>query len=60
MAKQIIVTQVRSAIRKPKDQKATLEALGLKRLNRSVEKTATPEILGMIRKISHLLKVEDK
>ncbi len=60
MAKQIIVTQVRSAIRKPKDQKATLEALGLKKLNRPVEKTASPEILGMIRKIKHLLKVEDK
>ena len=60
MAKKIIVTQVRSAINKPKDQKATLVALGCTRLHRGVEKTATPQILGMINKVSHLVKVEDK
>jgi large subunit ribosomal protein L30 len=60
MAKQIIVTQIKSAIKKPKIQKATLVALGCKKLNRPVEKTATPQVLGMINKVKHLLKVEDK
>jgi len=60
MAKEITVTQVKSAIRRPKDQKATLEALGLKKMNRPVTKTATPQIMGMIAKVSHLVKVEEK
>lgn len=60
MAKQIVVTQVKSAIRRPKDQKATLEALGLKKLNRPVTKEATPQVMGMIAKVNHLVKVEDK
>ncbi len=60
MAKSIIVTQIKSAINKPKIQKDTLVALGCKKLNRPVEKTASPQVLGMIRKVSHLLKVEDK
>jgi len=58
MADKIIVTQVRSAINKPKSQKATLEALGCKKLNRPVEKTATPQVLGMINKVKHLVKVD--
>lgn len=60
MASKIIVTQVRSAINKPKDQKATLVALGLRKLNRPVEKTGTPQIMGMIAKVKHLVKVEEK
>ncbi|MCH2214384.1 MAG: 50S ribosomal protein L30 [Flavobacteriales bacterium] len=60
MAKEVIVTQVRSAIRRPKSQKRTLEALGLKRLHRPVTKVATPQILGMIAKVSHLVTVQDK
>ena len=60
MANKIVVTQVRSAINKPKDQKATLVALGCKKLNRPVEKTATPQVLGMIAKVKHLVKVEEK
>lgn len=60
MANTIIVTQVRSAINKPKDQKATLVALGCKKLNKPVEKTATPQVLGMIAKVKHLVKVEEK
>ncbi len=56
----VVITQVKSAIGKPKNQKATIEALGIKKLNRPVEKEATPQILGMIRKVSHLLKVEEK
>ncbi len=60
MAKEIIVTQIKSAIKRPKRQKATLIALGCKKLNRPVVKTATPQILGMVHKVRHLLKVEDK
>ena len=59
MAKKIIVTQVKSAINKPKDQKAILKSLGCKKLNRPVEKTASPEIMGMIAKVNHLVKVEE-
>ncbi|NNE55443.1 MAG: 50S ribosomal protein L30 [Flavobacteriales bacterium] len=58
MAK-IKITQVRSSIGRPKDQKATIVALGLKKLNRPIEKEATPQILGMVKKVSHLLKVEE-
>jgi len=60
MAKEVIVTQVKSAIRRPKSQKRTLEALGLKRLHRPVTKVATPQIMGMIAKVSHLITVQDK
>jgi len=52
------ITQIKSAIKRPKVQKATLIALGIKRMNRPVEQEATPQILGMINKIQHLLKVE--
>jgi large subunit ribosomal protein L30 len=58
MAK-IKITQVRSAIGSPKRQKATLIALGIKKLNRSVEHEVTPQILGMINKLQHLLIVEE-
>lgn len=60
MAKEIIVTQIKSSIGKPKDQKATLEALGCRKLHQSVVKTETPQIKGMINKVRHLVKVEDK
>lgn len=53
------VTLVKSVINKPKDQKATVTALGLNKLNRSVEKELNPQIEGMIRKISHLVSVEE-
>jgi len=55
----IKVTQVRSKINRPKDQKATLEALGLKRINQTVEHTPTPQVLGMVKKVAHLVKVEE-
>ena len=51
------IKQVRSAIRRPADQKATLIALGFKKLNQVVEKEATPQILGMVKKVQHLLEV---
>lgn len=55
----ICVTQVRSAIGRPARQKATIQALGIKKLNVSVEHEATPQILGMVRKVNHLVKVEE-
>lgn len=57
MAK-IKITQVRSKIGSTGRQKKTLTALGLKKVNASVEVEATPQILGMVGKLSHLLKVE--
>lgn len=55
----IKVKQVRSAINRPKDQKLTLQALGFKKLNQIVEKEATPQILGMVEKVKHLVEVVD-
>jgi large subunit ribosomal protein L30 len=55
----IKVTQVKSAIKKPERQKRTLEALGISRLHQTIEVEATPQILGMVRKVSHLVKVEE-
>jgi large subunit ribosomal protein L30 len=56
MAK-IKIKQVRSAINRPKDQKATLVALGFKKLNQTIEKEDTPQIMGMINKVSHLIEI---
>jgi large subunit ribosomal protein L30 len=53
----IKIKQVRSAIRRPARQKATLQALGFSRLHQVLEKEATPQILGMIKKVEHLLEV---
>jgi len=55
----IKVTQVRSAIKRPKTQVLTLQSLGLGRIHKSVEHDDTPVILGMIRKISHLVSYEE-
>jgi large subunit ribosomal protein L30 len=52
------ITQVKSSIRRPEDQKRTLEALGLRKLNKSRVIEESPSTLGMIRKVEHLLKVE--
>ncbi|MDG1724376.1 MAG: 50S ribosomal protein L30 [Bacteroidia bacterium] len=52
------ITQIKSAIRRPEDQKRTLIALGLKKLNKSRVIQESPTVSGMIRKVSHLLKVE--
>jgi len=54
----IKVKQVRSRIRRPKDQKRTLDALGLKKLGRVVEHDDNPAIRGMIEKVKHLVSVE--
>jgi large subunit ribosomal protein L30 len=53
------VTQIRSSIDRPKDQKATVRRLGLHRLHDSVVKDDRPEIRGMIAKVSHLVRVEE-
>ena len=58
MAK-IRVTQIKSSIKRPKNQKLTLEALGLGRIGKVSEKEATPNILGMINKVKHLISVEE-
>ncbi|MGE5354616.1 MAG: 50S ribosomal protein L30 [Deltaproteobacteria bacterium] len=53
------IKQVRSSIGNPKNQKATLIALGLTRIGKSVEKELNPQIQGMINKVSHLINVEE-
>ena len=55
----IKIKQVRSAIRRTARQKATIQALGLKKLNQIIEKEATPQILGMVKKVQHLVEVVD-
>tara|TARA_B110000211_G_C14032481_1_gene532845 strand:+ start:83 stop:259 length:177 start_codon:yes stop_codon:yes gene_type:complete len=57
MAK-IKITLVRSAINRPKQQKATLKALGFSKLNQTVEHEGTPQILGMVKAVKHLIEVE--
>jgi large subunit ribosomal protein L30 len=54
----IKIKQVRSRIKCPKDQKRTLDALGLRKINRVVEHEATPSVMGMIEKVKHLVKIE--
>jgi large subunit ribosomal protein L30 len=53
----IKIKQVRSAIKRPAVQKATIQALGFKKLNQVIEKEATPQIMGMIKKVQHLIEV---
>ena len=57
--KKLRIKQVRSKIGRPADQKRTLEALGLKRISHTREVVATPQILGMIDKVKHLITVEE-
>jgi large subunit ribosomal protein L30 len=53
----IKIKQVRSAINRPKRQKDTIKALGFSKLNQVIEKEATPQILGMVAKVNHLVEV---
>lgn len=53
----IKLKQVRSKINRPERQKRTLEALGLRKMNQVVEHEATPQILGMAKKVAHLIEV---
>ena len=57
--KKIKVTQIKSIIDRSERQKRTMAALGLKKMNASVEVEATPQILGMVTKVNHLIKVEE-
>jgi large subunit ribosomal protein L30 len=57
--KKIKITLVKSAIDRPQRQKLTLQALGLNKLNSTKEVEATPQILGMVTKVNHLVKVEE-
>ncbi|NLL28040.1 MAG: 50S ribosomal protein L30 [Bacteroidales bacterium] len=57
--KKVRITLIRSLINRPSIQKKNIEALGLRKMNSSVEHNATPQIMGIIRKISHLVKVEE-
>ncbi|MBR2647273.1 MAG: 50S ribosomal protein L30 [Sediminibacterium sp.] len=59
MMKKIKITQIKSGIDRSERQKQTLIALGLKKLHASKEVEATPQILGMVNKVSHLVKVEE-
>jgi large subunit ribosomal protein L30 len=58
MAK-VRITQVRSIIKTPQDQKDTIRALGFKKLGQTVEHDASPQILGMAKKVAHLVKIEN-
>ncbi|MCJ8166926.1 50S ribosomal protein L30 [Pontibacter sp. E15-1] len=58
MAK-VTITQVKSIIDRPKDQKATIKALGLGKISRSVSVELTPQIAGMVKKIHNLVEVKD-
>lgn len=57
--KKIKVTLVKSPIDRPQRQKLTLQALGLNKMNSSKEVEATPQILGMVNKVNHLITVEE-
>jgi len=57
--KKVKITQVKSGIDRSERQKQTLIALGLRKINATKEVEATPQILGMVNKVSHLVKVEE-
>ena len=57
--KKIKITLVKSPIDRPERQKLTVQALGLNKTNSTKEVEATPQVLGMIRKVTHLVKVEE-
>lgn len=57
--KKIKITLVKSPIDRPERQKQTLKALGLNKTNSTKEVVGTPQVLGMIQKVNHLLKIEE-
>ncbi|MFA0962599.1 50S ribosomal protein L30 [Roseivirga sp. BDSF3-8] len=59
MASKVRITQVKSTIKRPSDQKKTIQALGLGRINKSVEVENTPQVAGMVRKVNHLITVTE-
>ncbi len=58
MAK-VKISQVKSTIKRPNDQKLTIKALGLGKIDKSVEVEYTPQIAGMVKKVSHLVSVKE-
>ncbi len=58
MAK-VKISQVKSTIKRPNDQKLTIKALGLGKIDKSVEVELTPQIAGMVKKVSHLVSVKE-
>lgn len=59
MMAKIRITQIRSKNGRPERQKRTLAALGIRKMHHSVDHEATPQILGMVEKIRHLVKIEE-
>ena len=57
--KKVTITQVKSTISQTSRQKKTISALGLGKINRTVEKILTPQIRGMINKVNHLIEVKE-
>jgi large subunit ribosomal protein L30 len=55
----IKITQIKSTIDRPQRQKDTVRSLGIRKMNQSVIKEATPQILGMVARVQHLVKVEN-
>jgi large subunit ribosomal protein L30 len=60
MAKTIVVKQVGSPIRRPKDQRATLVGLGLNKMHKTRELEDTPSVRGMVNKIPHLVEIVEE
>ena len=58
MAK-VKISQIKSVIKRPESQKRTIKALGLGKINKSVEVELTPQIAGMINKVNHLVAVTE-
>lgn len=58
MAK-IKITQIKSIIDRSEKQKRTMQALGLRKINHTVEIEATPAIIGMVRKVNHLVRIQE-
>ncbi len=56
---QITITQIKSIIDRPENQKLTMKALGLGKINKSVTVEDTPQILGMVQKVQHLIEVKN-
>lgn len=59
MAKQLEITLTRSVIGRPKDQRATVKSLGLRKIRHSVVREDTPAIRGMVNKVSHLVSMKE-
>tara|TARA_B100000401_G_scaffold428024_1_gene360176 strand:- start:2100 stop:2294 length:195 start_codon:yes stop_codon:yes gene_type:complete len=57
--KKVVITQTKSTISQTLRQKRTISALGLGKINRSVEKDLSPQVAGMISKVNHLIEVKE-